>query len=117
MAGIMTFSKVALLLLCGWGFFATLIFSSKNGLFITLEEIKKLGLLPYTSAGIRTKYTGVKALDDHLSMLVTFFWTVIDGTYPDVSLHSVDFLGQGAAAWVVCVVEGSRSGNKGKLVS
>jgi hypothetical protein len=117
MAGITAYSKYLLMLLCCWGVTATLVFSSKNGLFPALSELPKTGLLPGTKEPIRYNYTGLKGLDQHLGSLVCFFWVMITGDSPDVSLHSIDFVGQGTAAWVICVVEGFRTGNKRRVVS
>jgi hypothetical protein len=117
MAGITAFSKVIVLLLIGWGILAGYVFNFNNGLFPALENLREVGLLPGTDLPLRTHYTGIKAIDSQLVILVGFFWCMVDGGVPDVSLLCVEFLGQAVAVWVVCVIEGSRSGNKGRLVS
>ncbi len=61
--------------------------------------------------------TGVTALDEQLKVLVAFFWPVINGSHPDVSLHAANFAFQGSVLWLLLVVESLRKGNDWKVVS
>jgi hypothetical protein len=61
--------------------------------------------------------TGIAALDDFLGTLVQFFWPCADGNAPGLSLQSMLFTGQSFAFFVIWLVEGHRSGNKGKFIS
>ena len=68
-------------------------------------------------APLKVHYTGLKALDRHLSTLAIIFWPVMDGSMPNLSLDTLSFVGQVVAVWSLCMLEGMRAGNKGKLIS
>jgi hypothetical protein len=110
----LTIIKFTLLLTSAFGFYALWGFSASNGLFEYMPEMaKKL----FSDSKDSATLTGLTALDEQLKVLVSFFWPVIDGTRPDVSLHAVNFLFQGTALWLLLMVEGLRRGNDWKVVS
>jgi hypothetical protein len=64
-----------------------------------------------------TQYTGLKALDRQLIILVAFFAPVVDVKNPALNLFAIWGLGQFGAVWTLMVMESMRMGNKGKAVS
>jgi len=62
-------------------------------------------------------YTGVGPIDRQVTVLVSFFAPVVDSKNGALSLASVFGLGQFGAAWTLMMMEGSRQGNKGRVVS
>jgi hypothetical protein len=63
------------------------------------------------------QYTGLKALDRQLTVLVAFFAPVVDFKNPALNLFAIWGLGQFGAVWTLMVMESMRMGNKGKAVS
>jgi hypothetical protein len=110
----LTVIKFTLLLTSAFGFFALWGFSKSNGLF---QYIPDMAETLFSNSEESSTLTGLTALDEQLRLLVSFFWPVLDGTRPDLSLHAMNFLFQGAAMWLVVVVEGLRRGNDWKVVS
>jgi len=74
-------------------------------------------VLPSTSIPIRSHYTGIVALDEHLTKLVLVFWETAWGNVPALSLLAVYMAGQCLATHTIVVLEGLRAGNKGRIVS
>lgn len=72
---------------------------------------------PGTEDPLIMKYTGFKALDHQLTILVAFFAPVVDTNYPALNLFSVWGLGQFGAVWTLMMMESMRLGNKGRAVS
>lgn len=103
-----------LLLTSAFGFYALWAFSFSNGLFDYIPETAKT-LFPDSTTP--ATLTGLTALDEQLKVLVSFFWPVIDGSSPDVSLHAMNFMFQATTMWLLLMVEGLRHGNNWKLVS
>lgn len=109
-----TITALALLLASAFGFYALWGFSSSNGLIEYMPETAKILFSDSKDPAI---LTGLTAVDDQLKVLVSFFWPVIDGSSPDVSLEAANFLFQAAALWLLLVVEGLRRGNDWRVVS
>jgi hypothetical protein len=109
-----TIVALTLLLTSAFGFYALWGFSSSNGLFEYIPETAKT---LFSDSANPTTLTGINALDEQLKVLVSFFWPVIDGRSPDLSLHAVNFMFQGATMWLLLMVEGLRRGNDWKVVS
>jgi hypothetical protein len=109
-----TITAFALVLASAFGFYALWGFSGSNGLF---EFIPEMAQVLFSDSKDPATLTGLTALDDQLKVLVSFFWPVIDGSRPDVSLHAANFLFQGAALWLLLMVEGLRRGNDWRVVS
>lgn len=109
-------TKIALLILAAAAFWTLWGFPYTNGLLSMLGDLPKPGAyLPGpTQIPMKQRYTGIKVVDDRLTVLVGFFYTAIDGNRVDVSLHGLDLGGQVVAAWILMVVEGMRMGNRGK---
>jgi hypothetical protein len=114
--------RVALLLLpllsvaaiyCLW------IVAGKNGLFKQISELagQKQPMFPGSESPLMLEYTGVAAIDRHLSTLVIFFGPVVQGGDEALNLFSLFGLGQFGSAWTLLVMESLRRGNKGKASS
>jgi hypothetical protein len=110
-------SKIAFPLLSAFGFYVTYGLSFRNGTFTLIEKAVENLQLPNSDFALRTTFTGVGPIDRQLRVLLAFFWPVVSGDYPDVSLRTLRFAGQAGAAWLVCMMEGWRKGNHGKGIS
>lgn len=117
MASTTTIVKVLLLVLSIIGVFGTWILVQRNGALSLLEQIASRKLLPGTNQPLQKSFTGIKAVDDQLKILVIFFWQVVDGSTPTSSLQSLHFEGQVIAGWVLCMLEGLRDGNRWRIIS
>ena len=111
---------VQIILFVAWltGLYSTWYLMIGNG---TVESVKRLQLsdppsLP-NGGPLKVSYTGFKPLDNHLSAITIIFWPVLDGSMPNLSLDTLNFVGQTVALWSLYLLEGMRVGNKGKLVS
>ncbi|KAI4152269.1 MAG: hypothetical protein LQ340_003016 [Diploschistes diacapsis] len=94
-----------------WGLFG------RNGAGELLNAFKENGNLPASNIPIKTVYTGIPQLDGLFVTLNTFFWQVIDGSAPTLSLQSFQFAGQVWGLWALIMLEGVRAGNKGRVNS
>ena len=99
-----------------WGTLG-LITTAGAGKLISDLRYSKTPLLPNTSVPVKTKYTGIGPIDSQLVVLGVFFWSVLDHNHPEYALHLNDFAFQFAVQYGLCVIEGSRPGNAGKLIS
>ncbi|RMD39673.1 hypothetical protein DV735_g5457, partial [Chaetothyriales sp. CBS 134920] len=92
-----------------WGF------PYRNGLLALLKAQTEPGaVIPGpVVAPMRQSYTGIRAIDDRLTVLVSFFYTAIDGHRADVAISFLGLGGQVLASWVLVTVEGLRAGNEG----
>lgn len=99
------------------GFWTLWPFPYNNGLLAHLKAQTELGAsIPGpTSAPMKQTYTGVAPIDNQLTVLVSFFYTAIDGKRGDISLVFLSLGSHVIAAWVLITIEGLRRGNKGKL--
>ena len=90
-----------------------------NGATDVLGRImaEKTPLLPGTEAPLKQIYTGVGFVDKQLTILTLFFWEIVDGSLPVASLQAFQFAGQIGAAWGLIMIEGTRRGNRWRLVS
>ncbi|ODH40897.1 hypothetical protein ACO22_01496 [Paracoccidioides brasiliensis] len=96
--------------------YAIAIFGQQNGFLGMLDQNVENGTLPETDERLRTTFTGVHAVDHLLTTLVSFFWPVVDGSSPSLSLHGLNFAGALGALWVLILLESFRPGNKARLV-
>ena len=119
MSALIRIGQVLLLLLVVVGATLTHVFAYKNGTINMMKHIRDVGPqnLPLTSEPLRRFYTGIKFLDERLTVLACIFWPLLDGNYPSLSLHAVFFAGQVGGVWGLMMVEGMRSGNRGRMVS
>ena len=110
--------KISLLLLSVAGFWTLWGFPYQNGLLKILNAENQPGaLIPGpTAAPMKQTYTGIGAIDKQLTVLVSFFYTAIDGNRLDVSVSFLYLGGQVLASWVLIMVEGLRNGNRGKFI-
>ncbi|EXJ76355.1 uncharacterized protein A1O5_00863 [Cladophialophora psammophila CBS 110553] len=113
----LTLSKALLILLSLAGFWTLWGFPYQNGLLKILGQQSEPGaVIPGpTVAPMKQTYTGIGVIDKQLTVLVSFFYTAIDGNRADVSLSFLYLGGQVLAAWVLIMVEGLRNGNRGKF--
>jgi hypothetical protein len=90
-----------------------------GGMIQTLQGILNdpAGKFPGTDVLIIRKYTGATAVDVVLANMVPFFWPVVDGRYPPLTLFSFFMFGQYGVAWALFVMESLRKGNKKKVIS
>lgn len=114
-----TLALILLPLLSVAGAYGTLILGGSNGTFDELRGLltQKIPLLPGSDAALLKHYTGIKAIDRQLLILVTFFAPVVGHGNNDLRLFSIQGAGQFGAAWTLLTMESLRLGNKGKLVS
>lgn len=111
--------KLCLLSLSLVGLYTSWYLIFNNGTYSLMTHIVDEGprILPGTDAPLKTSYTGVRMLDYHLTMFTLFLWELIDGSNPNASLLFFHFVGQIAAGWGLLMVEASRTGNRGSMVS
>jgi hypothetical protein len=91
----------------------------KNGTFDILAEMTSEAprRLPGSDELLVQQYTKVWPLDFQLKELVTFFWPVVNGELPELSLFGAYIATQIVPVHVLVLLEGLRRGNKGKLIS
>ena len=114
-----TIALVVLPLFSLAGFYSTLVLSSRNGTFEMIRNLvsQDIPLWPGTEEILIRTFTGVKAIDNQLMVLTTFFAPVADGHTAAIKGFSIFGLGQFGAIWALLVMESLRKGNSGKLVS
>lgn len=112
-------AKFYLLGLTLLGAYATWGFAKQNTLFDQLNASidHPFPVLPGTSHELRKHWLGVEGLDRFISTFATFFWPVIDGEMPELSLQGIHFYAQLLSTWMLMLVEASRIGNNWRLVS
>ena len=100
------------------GFWTLWAFPYNNGLLKILKNQTEAGaLIPGpTAAPMKQTYTGIPPVDNQLTVLVSFFYTAIDGNRGDVSLSFLGLGGGVLAAWTLITVESFRSGNKSNVL-
>jgi hypothetical protein len=115
----MALARTTLIALNLFAIYAIFYFAWKNGLKEKADSFIESQILPDTATTLskghpmRTVYTGIEPIDRLLMVMGTFFWTVLDGSTPDLLLHSVIFSGTFGSAWVLLLLEGWRKGNSG----
>lgn len=114
----LTIPKILLLFLSIAGFWTLWVFPYENGLLKILGQQNQPGaVIPGpTAAPMKQTYTGIGPVDKQLTVLVSFFYTAIDGNRADVSLAFLYLGGQVLAAWVLITIESLRTGNQGKFI-
>ncbi|KAI1609798.1 hypothetical protein EDD36DRAFT_444876 [Exophiala viscosa] len=114
----LTIPKILLILLSIAGFWTLWAFPYQNGLLKILSQQSEPGaVIPGpTAAPMKQTYTGIGPVDKQLTVLVSFFYTAIDGNRADVSLSFLYLGGQVLAAWVLITIESLRKGNQGKFI-
>lgn len=115
----MALAKPALLALHLFGIYAIFVFAWQNGSKELVDSFIERQILPDTATALskghpmRTVYTGVELVDRLLIILGTFFWTALDGSAPELLLHTIIFSGTFGSAWILILLEGWRAGNSG----
>ena len=82
-----------------------------NGLGDRIDNLINAGILADTAEPLRKEYTGIEPFDRILTVLVSFFWSLFDGSHPGLSLHSIAFCGTFGAGWVLISLEAWRRAN------
>lgn len=84
-------------------------------------QSKHSNLLPYSTPEhpvlFRQSYSGIIPLDMLISRLTPFFWPLINGQKPELTLFGLYMFGQICASETLLIVEGWRIGNMGKAIS
>lgn len=114
----LTLPKLLLIALSVAGFWTLWGFPYQNGLLKLLGEQAEPGaIIPGpTVAPMKQTYTGIRLVDRQLTVLVSFFYTAIDGNRADVSLSFLALGGQVLGAWTLITIESLRFANKGKFL-
>ncbi|KAL1620252.1 hypothetical protein SLS56_009744 [Neofusicoccum ribis] len=96
------------------GVMTTMVFSFNNNMFPRITEIIEdpaSTTLPGTDVPLTREWTGVDRIDRQLTVLLIFFWQLLDGRYPQATLQGVHFFGQMGAFWTLMQLEAKREGN------
>lgn len=90
-----------------------------NGAAARVNDVlaTKVPTLPGTVFPLKTSYTGVKIVDEQLTVLTIAFWEVVDGSMPNLSLYSFMFAGKFGSLYLLFLAESVRKGNRGRVVS
>jgi len=112
-------AKLTLPILTIFAVTGTFILSYNNGFLAQLQSYQAAPSpnLPDSHFALKNHWTGIGPIDKLCVQFIAFFWPVLNGLNPSLSLQGVHFLGQGYAIWTLVLVEGFREGNKGKLVA
>lgn len=114
----MALTRHVLTLFSLFALYAIFYFAETNGLNKLAQDSVDAGVLPGSAAEtLRTVYTGIEPLDRLVTLLGTFFWSVVDGQNVTLTLHGVAFSGAFGAAWVLVVLESFREGNSGTVAA
>ena len=88
-----------------------------NGTGQMLSTSKEAGLLPGSNVPYKSFYIGLPQFDSFMVTLNSFFWSIVDGNAPALSLFTFQFGGQVVALYSLTVLEGMRAGNRGRINS
>lgn len=89
-----TLAKISLALLAGAGLWSTLKLGSDDGLFNHISNAAANGTISGTDVSLRTHWTNVKSFDGMISGMISFFWPILDGQMPELSLLTFSFIGK-----------------------
>lgn len=107
--------QCSLLLTTGLAFYLIWYLVQNNG--TAPPPSKGAPTLPGTDIPLKESYTRIEAIDKQLGVLALFFWPVVDGSTPALSLFCLQFQGEVVAVWSLFMLEGMRAGNKGRIIS
>ena len=84
-----------------------------------MAQIRDVGprILPGTNEPVKTKYIRISAIDYQLTVLDIFFWELVDGSHPAISLYGFYFATQVACGWGLLMIEGLRRGHRWRIIS
>lgn len=95
--------------------------AGKNGAVASIKNSAGRPVDPYISGGVhpfKTTYTGVKAIDHQLLVLVPFFAYILDAPHTWGTTASLWYLlAHFFSAYALLSLEGLRRGNAGRIVS
>lgn len=95
----------------------------QNGTMLILDSFASQipQVLPPGPAGalipLRQVYTKVWPFDMQVNRVTPFFWPLVTGVLPELSLFGVYMAGQLVASEALLMIEGERRGNSGKVIS
>ena len=112
-------TQILLILLSAFGLYSTWYLIYNNGTVAMMEKTRENGphLLPGIDVPLKPSFTGIRPIDHQLTVLVTFFWPVVDGSLPNASLFCFMFAGEAVAIWTLIYVESQRLSHSWRLVS
>ncbi|KAL8872009.1 MAG: hypothetical protein Q9174_002287, partial [Haloplaca sp. 1 TL-2023] len=120
MSRLTSITALLLFLLSGVGYYFTWHLLLNNDGARLMEELRDNGphILPYNNgAPLRKSYTGIALIDYQLTVLVLFFYNIVDGSHPNACLQVYHFFGQAPAGYTLLLLEGLRHGNKLRAIS
>ena len=91
----------------------------RNGYINALIKLRYHGphVLPGSNTPILTTFTGLRPLDQILTLAGVLFANINDGSTPQLSLYAFHFAGQLVSIFTVVMIEGRRRGNKRGVMS
>ncbi|EEP76434.1 predicted protein [Uncinocarpus reesii 1704] len=99
-----------------WGAISVFYFSYQNGHIPAVQDMAVSKLLPGGEL-LNTNWTGVTVIDEILTAFVPFFYPIVNGTSPNLSLYAAKFAGAVAAIYILVCLESVRAGNQGRLIA
>ncbi|KAL1643953.1 hypothetical protein SLS58_004628 [Diplodia intermedia] len=99
-----------------------MVFSVNNGMFPKITDIvdnPAITTMPGTDGAVplTREWTGIAALDRQFTVLLVFFWQLLDGRHPAGTLQAAHFFGQMGAYWTLMQLEAKREGNKRRIIA
>ncbi|OJD29549.1 atma protein [Diplodia corticola] len=118
----LNFSTVVLLpALLAAGATTTMVFSTNNATFANITAIiddTTITTMPGTDGlPLTREWTGIAPLDRQFTVLLIFFWQLLDGRHPAATLQAAHFFGQMGAYWTLMQLEAKRQGNKHRIIA
>ncbi|KAH0835256.1 hypothetical protein AYO21_07174 [Fonsecaea monophora] len=108
--------RIGLVCMGIFGFYVLFVFSFIDGYFQKLFDFVSRRRFTDEITTFEDGFTGMESIDLFLGFVVCFFWPIVDGNSPWLSLSNIPFAGQTAALLLIAMIEDLRKGNKGKLV-
>jgi hypothetical protein len=111
------FAKLALPLLFLIAVGGTHVLMNKNGTMNLVKATIRSKKLPGTELALRTSWTGIKAIDNLVSLFVLFFMPLVNWKNPTITMQGAHFGGQLSSYWILVVIESFRMDNVGMAIS
>lgn len=92
----------------------------RNGYIQALLKLQEGGrpyFLPGSSTPILTTFTGIRPLDQVLTLAGVLFANINDGSAPQLSLYAFHFAGQLVSVFTVLLIEGRRRGSRRSVMA
>ncbi|PPQ94304.1 hypothetical protein CVT25_004961 [Psilocybe cyanescens] len=118
-----TLTLIILSLLALSSIYFIIVLQFQNGTMLILDSLtsETPQVLPPGPADslipLRQVYTKVWPLDMQVNRMTPFFWPLVSGILPELSLFGVYMAGQLVASETLIIVEGERRGNNGRVIS